>query len=127
MISLRLTHKTEVQIVQELDLRFAPHTSLTAVDDGETCYCFYTSSRNNNIKMITIKDDRASPAQIVATPTPRSAIAAVLPTKDRIVLFHQSLDAEVGAVNLVGVTFTRVQISAANPLRFAPVASTTLE
>jgi hypothetical protein len=77
--------------------------------------------------MISINNGKASPSQIVATPTPRSAIAAVLPTKDRIVLFYQSLDVAAGDVDLVGVTFTKVQTSSTNPLPFSPVVSTKLE
>lgn len=102
-----LTDRTEVETIQYLDLRSAPHTSLSTVDDGENLYCFYTSSQNNNIKMITVKDGRATAPQTVATPTPRSAIAAVLPDKNRVVLFYQTLNFPSTEVELRGMTFSR--------------------
>jgi hypothetical protein len=111
---LCLTVRTEVETIRSLDLRFAPHTSLTAVDDGTNLYCFYTSSQNNHIKMIVIKDGKASDPQTVATPTPRSAIAAVHPTRDRIVLFYQSLNYEAGTVEVSGMTFSRVATASSN-------------
>lgn len=57
--------------------------------------------------MITIKDGKATAPQTVATPTPRSAIAAVLPDKNRVVLFYQSLNNETAKVELRGMTFPR--------------------
>ena len=102
-----LTVRTEVETIRSLAIRFAPHTSLAAVDDGTQLYCFYTSSRNNNIKMTVIKDGKASAPIAVETPTPKSSIAAVLPTNDRIVLFYQSLNAEAGTVDLKGMTLRR--------------------
>ncbi|KDR69999.1 hypothetical protein GALMADRAFT_160159 [Galerina marginata CBS 339.88] len=107
--TLALAHSQEskVETFRTLDLKFAPHTSLAIVDDGTQLYCFYTSSHNNNIKMITIKDYKASPPVIVGTPTPRSTIAAVLPTKDRIVLFYQALNFDLSTVELKGLTFVR--------------------
>ncbi|KAF4627645.1 hypothetical protein G7Y89_g10511 [Cudoniella acicularis] len=116
----------EVETIRTLDLRFAPHTSLTTVDDGATLYCFYTSSQNNHIKMIAIKDGKASEPQTVATPTPRSAIAAVIPSRDRIVLFYQTLNFEAGKVELQGMTFQRLATSSTNPWPAAQAKSTHL-
>ena len=107
LISLWLTRKTEVGAVGYLDLKFAPHTSLTTVDDGTKLYCFYTSSNNNSIKVIVIGNGVASNPRIVATPTPRSTIAAVLPIPSTIVLFYQALNHEEGTVELRGGAFPK--------------------
>ncbi|KAI1170076.1 hypothetical protein F4777DRAFT_595574 [Nemania sp. FL0916] len=113
--TLALAHSqdSQVETIRSLDLRFAPHTSLTAVDDGRNLYCFYTSSRNNSIRMVVVKDGKASAPQDIATPTPRSSIAAVMPNNDRIVLFYQSLNADVGSVELNSITFVRGESSVA--------------
>ncbi|KAI0195867.1 hypothetical protein F4808DRAFT_464114 [Astrocystis sublimbata] len=116
----------KVENIQSLELRFAPHTSLTTVDDGTKLYCFYTSSQNNHIKMIVIENGKASDPHTVATPTPRSAIAAVMPTHDRIVLFYQALNFTVGTVELQGMTFSRSSTATTNPWTRAPPASTKL-
>ena len=76
--------------------------------------------------MMMVKDGTAKAAIRVGTPTPRSAIAAVLPTKDRIVLFYQCLDDSLAKVDLVAVTFTRVQNAAPDSLPFAQGRSTKL-
>ncbi|KAH9485861.1 hypothetical protein JR316_0002776 [Psilocybe cubensis] len=117
--TLALAHSQEamVETIRTLDLKFAPHTSLAIVDDGALLYCFYTSSQNNHIKMITIKDYKASAPVVLGTPTPRSTIAAVLPTQDRIVLFYQALNFSVGAVELKGLTLVRDQ----GTKQFAPL------
>lgn len=107
--TLALAHAQEAKVgpIGSLDLKFAPHTSLTTVDDGKNLYCFYTSSNTNNIKVIVIGGGVASNPRIVATPTPRSAIAAVLPTPTTIVLFYQALNREEGVVELRGGAFPK--------------------
>ena len=73
----------------------SPHTSLTVVDDGYNLYCFYIAN-DNVVRMIRIEEGKATKVvEKVATPTPRSGIAAVMPLqhKDRIVLFYQVWDA----------------------------------
>jgi len=73
----------------------SPHTSLTVVDDGYNLYCFYIAN-DNVVRMIRIEEGKATKVvEKVATPTPRSGIAAVMPLEyqDRIVLFYQVWDA----------------------------------
>jgi hypothetical protein len=74
--------------------------------------------------MMVIKDGKASGYQTVASPTPRSSIAAVLPTRERIVLFYQKLNYDVGKVELVAMTFPRVATSSENPWNIAQATST---
>ncbi|KAF2642928.1 hypothetical protein P280DRAFT_547182 [Massarina eburnea CBS 473.64] len=108
--TLKLAHSqgNQVEIMRSLGLTFAPNTSFAIVDDGHNLCFFYTSSHSNHLKSIVIKDGKASTPWKVATPTPRSAIAAVRPTKDRIVLFYQSLNCETGSVELASMTFRMV-------------------
>lgn len=108
--NLGLAHAqaSEVEVVPTLNLRFAPHTSLTTIDDGEKIHLFYVSSKDNLIKRLCIGNNgRASKAQALVRPTPRSALAVVIPSNHRMVLFYQSLDDDEGTVNLAGLTFLR--------------------
>lgn len=57
--------------------------------------------------MIGIGNGVASNPRIVATPTPRSTIAAVLPIPSTIVLFYQALNREEGTVELRGGAFPK--------------------
>jgi hypothetical protein len=88
----------------------SPHTSLTVVDDGSDLYCFYITN-DNSIQMIRI-DEGAAERIIdkVASPTPRSSIAAVMPRrqKDRIVLFYQVWDqGDSEKVDIKAQTFSK--------------------
>ncbi|KAK3936799.1 hypothetical protein QBC46DRAFT_418178 [Diplogelasinospora grovesii] len=100
---------SEVEVIRTLNLRFAPHTALTTIDDGKGVHLFYTSSRDNLIKRVLISDGRASAAQEIARPTPRSALAAVIPQQ------RQTLDDVVGVVALEGMTLTRPVTAGSNP------------
>jgi hypothetical protein len=87
-------------------LVFSPHTSLTAVDDGNKLYCIYKSN-GGDIKMIQIVDGRPKVPEKFENinPTPKSDIAACLsPSKTQIVLFYQSLNKETMKIDLWGLT-----------------------
>ena len=56
--------------------------------------------------MTVIKDNEALNPVDVATPTPRSAIAAAI-TNNRIILFYQSLNKDLGKVELNAITFSK--------------------
>jgi hypothetical protein len=103
-----------VEAISSLDLRFAPHTSLTAVADNDHVYCFYTSSRTHHIRR-TIIDGRSAEQAIDIDPPPtaKSAITAVMPRDDKIVLFFQSLNDAAGIIELYGITFTKPATAAA--------------
>ncbi|KAM7211268.1 hypothetical protein V8F06_013346 [Rhypophila decipiens] len=100
---------TDVAVISTISARLAPHTSLAVVDDGTALFCFYTSSRNNQIKVFKMSDDRTtSEPQEVGTPTPRSAItAAYVPAQNNIIVFHANLDADANVVKLMAVTMER--------------------
>jgi hypothetical protein len=88
----------------------SPHTSLTVVDDGSDLYLFYITN-DNSIQMVRV-DEGAAERIIdkVASPTPRSSIAAVMPLqqKDRIVLFYQVWDkGNSEKVNIRAQTFSK--------------------
>jgi hypothetical protein len=97
--------------MQDLGLKFAPHTSLTAIDDRGSLQYFYTSAENNNIKRVIfgndINDIKKAQFDTLATPTPRSAITAVLVKPGKVVLFYQALDKETtGKVLIVALTLS---------------------
>ena len=89
----------------------SPHTSLTIVDDGSNLYCFYITNANH-VQMIHIDQGMATTViDKVVSPTPRSAIAAVMPLqqKDRIVLFYQVWDmGDSEKVDIKAQTFSRM-------------------
>lgn len=76
--------------------------------------------------MITLKNGRATAPQAVATPTPRSAIAAVLPNKNRVVLFYQTLNFATAKVELRGMTFSRAATLSTEHWPVSQAKSTTL-
>jgi hypothetical protein len=85
---------------------FSPHTSLTAVDDGNRLYCIYKSN-SGDIKMIQIIDGKPKAPEKFEeiNPTPTSAIAACLaPSKTQIILFYQQLNRETMKIDLWGMT-----------------------
>ena len=80
------------------------------MDDGSNLYCFYITN-DNSIQMIRIDEGAAERIiEQVASPTPRSAIAAVMPIqhKDRIVLFYQVWDkGDSEKVDIKAQTFSK--------------------
>ena len=80
------------------------------MDDGYNLYCFYITN-DNFIEMINISGGQATTViGKVASPTPRSAIAAVMPLKhkDKIVLFYQVWDeGDSEKVDIKAQTFSR--------------------
>jgi hypothetical protein len=106
-------------------LVFAPHTSLTAVDDGSKLYIVYKSN-NGMIKMIEIVNRTPSPPEKFndIDTTPMSAIAACLsPDKSstKIILFYQSLNRSTMQVNLWATTLFKVQANSADWTASKPV------
>jgi hypothetical protein len=94
-------------------LVFSPHTSLTAVDDGNRLYCIYKTN-GGDIKMIQILDGKPLVPEKFEeiNPTPRSAIAACLaPSKTQIILFYQSLNKETLKIDLLGLTLYKATTS----------------
>jgi hypothetical protein len=98
-----------VAVISTVTARFAPHTSLVVVDDGAALFCFYTSSRNNHVKVFKMNSNRTiTEPQEVGTPTPRSAIAAAyVPAHNNIIVFHASLNVDANVVDLIAVTMAR--------------------
>lgn len=93
--------------MEDLKLKFAPHTSLTAVDDIGGLQYFYTSSDDNFIRRVIVKNNGQMEFDTLATPTPRSAIAAVRVKPGKVVLFYQALEKETSEkVLLFGLTLT---------------------
>ncbi|KAK4097722.1 hypothetical protein N658DRAFT_510150 [Parathielavia hyrcaniae] len=113
-LGLARSQSSKVQPVPTLDLRFAPHTSLTTIDEGRGIQLFYISSKLNLIKRVFISDaGHGGDAQEIVRPTPRSALAVVIPSNDRMVLFYQSLDDEEATVNVQGLTLRKPVVAAA--------------
>jgi len=82
----------DVRRMEDLGLKFAPHTSLTAIDDRGSLQYFYTSSENNNIKRVIVgNDSKTLQFDTLATPTPRSAITAVLVKPGKVVFLPSIL------------------------------------
>ncbi|KAI9764890.1 MAG: hypothetical protein M1839_005693 [Geoglossum umbratile] len=84
--------KDQVRRMDDMKLKFAPHTSLSAVDDIGGLQYFYTSSDDNFIRRVIIKQNNQMEFDTMATPTPRSAIAAVRVKPGKVVLFYQALE-----------------------------------
>lgn len=107
--------------IHGMNLVLSPQTSINAVDDGSNLYCFYTSN-DNVIELIQINDGESSDPEHIASPTLRSAVAAVLPKPGKIVLFYQDLNVETRKIELYAMTLTKP----ANPLdhwtRSKPIA-----
>ena len=93
--------------MEDLKLKFAPHTSLTAIDDQDVLQYFYTSSDSNFIKRVIVHANDKMEFDTLATPTPRSAIAAVRVKPGKVVLFYQALEKETSEkVLLFGLTLS---------------------
>jgi hypothetical protein len=79
--------------MEDWKLHFAPHTSLSAVDNEGGLQYFYTSAKDNFIRRVIINDQgKMDYSPNLATPTPRSAIAAVSVKKGKVMLFYQALE-----------------------------------
>ncbi|KAF2179313.1 hypothetical protein K469DRAFT_596531 [Zopfia rhizophila CBS 207.26] len=108
--SLELAHaqgKGTVRRMEDLKLRFAPHTSLSVVDDISGLQYFYTSSDDNYVRRVIIKNNGQMEFDTLATPTPRSALAAVRVKPGKVVLFYQALEKETSEkVLLFGLTLS---------------------
>jgi hypothetical protein len=97
----------DVRRMEDLGLKFAPHTSLSAIDDRGSLQYFYTSSENNNIKRVIVgNDSKTLQFDTLATPTPRSAITAVLVKPGKVVLFYQALERVTGKILIVALTLS---------------------
>ena len=93
--------------MEDLKLKFAPHTSLSAVDDNGVLQYFYTSSEDNFIKRVIVRSNNKTEFDTMATPTPRSSIAAVRVKPGKVVLFYQVLGKETREkVLLFGLTLS---------------------
>jgi len=79
--------------MDDMKLKFAPHTSLSAVDANGGLQYFYTSSEDNFIRRVIIKNSIQMEFDTLVTPTPRSALAAVRVKPNKVVLFYQALEA----------------------------------
>ncbi|RYP20745.1 hypothetical protein DL765_002625 [Monosporascus sp. GIB2] len=107
--SLELAHAQgkEVRRMEDLKLKFAPHTSLSAVDDIGGLQYFYTSADDNYVRRVIIKSNGQMEFDTLATPTPRSALAAVRVKPGKVVLFYQALEKETTEkILLFGLTLT---------------------
>lgn len=108
--TLQLAHAqgSLVQPMEHYKNKFAPHTSLSAVDPNGGLQYFYTSTDNNVIRRVIFKSHTEQQYDTLGTPTPRSAIAAVCAKANKVVLFYQAYNPKPERVQLYAMTLSEI-------------------